>query len=420
MRRDRASARGWWVGLLAVGLAGGGVAWLGLGRLLRPKVTVTEAVEGPVVQAFYATGTLLPDREYPIKANNPGVLTEVWVDKGDVVSRGQALALVAEDAVQYRFEQAKAERELKSKQADEKTSPVLLELDARLRFANELLEIARREQSRITQMVTAQAATQADLDRAMDRVKTLASEVEALKAQRANKKLELDKDLEVAEAALKTAQWNLERQTLRSPIDNGVVLDRPVSAGTRMAVNEPIMHVADVRPESLVMWAAVDEEDKTFVRFNQTVRLTLYAFPDRVFEGKVKRIYPKADPERRTFEVDVEMMEKNPGFSAGMTGELAFVVAEKDLAIVIPSQAVQSGQVWTVRDGRLVKAEAKLGLSSVERVEVVSGLKAGDQVVISPIGNLAEGRGVRTEFMDPAAAAGLNKPKTEEGFKGFR
>jgi multidrug resistance efflux pump len=54
-----------------------------------------------------------------------------------------------------------------------------------------------------------------------------------------------------------TAEWNLEQQTLRAPID-GVVLDRPIAIGTRMAINDQIMRIADVTPKNLVMRAAVD------------------------------------------------------------------------------------------------------------------------------------------------------------------
>lgn len=419
MIRKRAGALIRWITILAVLIAvvaiGGqlGLVWL------RPQVTVTTAVQGPVVQAFYATGTLLPEHEYPIKANNPGFLTEVLVDKGDVVKKNQPLAIVHEDAVQYRFDQAQAERQQKAALADESTSPVLAEYDARLKSTQALLDIALREQKRTTQMIEANAATQADLDRAMDRVKTLAGEVDQFVAQKAAKKLELQRDLDVADAALKISQWNMERQTIRSPID-GVVLDRPLTIGTRVAVNDHIMQVANVRPENLVMRAAVDEEDRTQVHEGQPVRISLYSFPNRIFEATVKKVYDKADPDRRTFEVDVRMNEPNPNFAAGMTGELAFIIDQKPVATVIPSQAVQAGNVWVVRDGQLARADVKLGLWSVERTEVVSGCEADARVVISPVAEMQPGQHVRTVFVDPVAAANLNKPKeTTGGFRGF-
>ena len=149
------------------------------------------------------------------------------------------------------------------------------------------------------------------------------------------------------------------------------------------------------------------------------VRMTLYAYAGRAFSGKVKRVYDKADPDRRTFEVDVEMVEKETTFSAGMTGELAFVMAEKASAWVIPSQAVQSGVIWTVKDGKLARPQIQLGLKSIERVEVLSGLSAKDEVVISALDSPEEGKRVRTQFMDPTAAANLNKPKVEKAFQNF-
>ena len=413
-------ATGWirWIVVLALVGGAGWAMWKWGPEYLQPQVTVTKVVDGPVVQAFYATGTLQPDREYPIRANNAGALLEVKADKGDRVSLGQALAVVAEDAVQFHYSQAKAEREQKAKLADEKTSPVLADFDARMTSTGELLEIARRQQKRLSDAIERAAAAEADLDRAIDRVRTLAGEFAALKAQRATKKIELDKDLEVAEAALQIAQWNLDRQTVRSPIDSATILTRPLPLGTRINVNDPLMVLADVRPEKLIMRAQVDEEDITRVKAGGSVRMTLYAYENRQFRGTVKKIYEKADPDRRTFEVDVEMTDKDPAFSDGMTGELAFIVQEKDKARIVPSQAVQSGKVYIVRDGRLTQSGATIGLRSVERTEIATGLTDGEAVVISPVLGLAEGQRVRTVFTDPIQAALLNRPKKQEIFKG--
>ena len=146
--------------------------------------------------------------------------------------------------------------------------------------------------------------------------------------------------------------------------------------------------------------------------------MSLYSYPDRVFTGRVSRIYDKADPDRRTFEVDVKIEQPDERMAAGMTGELAFVIAAKDKATVAPRQALQNKKLFTVRDGKLAAVDAEVGLTSVERVEIVSGLNVGDRVVISPVGGLAPGQQVRTEYMDPTTAAGLNKPKEKSIFRG--
>src|SRR5256714_14305699 len=256
--KRRAAAFIRWIVTLAILAAVGAIGSQVLYAVLRPKLTVTHPVDAPVVQAFYATGPLMAEREYAIKSNAPGYVSEVFVDKGDRIKKDQPLAFVVEDGVQQKFEQAKAEREQKAKLADEKTSPVLQEYDARISAFSDILNVAQREQKRLTDLIEKNAATQFDLDRAIDRTKTIWADVEQLKAQKATKRIDLQKDLQVAEAALKIALWNLDRQTIRCPIENAVVLDRPVTVGTRLAVNDHIMWVADVRPEKLIMRAAVD------------------------------------------------------------------------------------------------------------------------------------------------------------------
>jgi multidrug efflux pump subunit AcrA (membrane-fusion protein) len=399
------------------------IAWLGvwvLMRILRPVVVATEAVRGPVIQAFYSTGTIQPEREYPIKSNVAGTVTKVLVDKGDHVKKGDVLAVVSDPALEYEVHKAEAELQERLQRADAANSPVLREFDAKISASGELLDVAKREHQRITDLLAHNAGAQADLDTAIDRLKKIWAEVESLKAQRATKQIELERELQVAKAALSTAQWNRQQQTLASPLD-GVVLDRPVSLGTRLAVNDRLMTVADITPEKLVMRAAVDEEDIVKVHPDQLVRLTLYAFGNEIFTGKVARIYDQADPERRTFEIDVRLAEKNERLSPGMTGELAFIMASKDSAVVVPSQAVQGGAVYVIRSDRVQKITPEVGLKSIERTEIRSGIAPGDRVVLTPAAALPDGQRVRVQYMDPVAAAQSNKPPPlVEPFKAFQ
>lgn len=396
---------------------GGWAGWKYLRDFAYPEVVTTKLVEAPVVQAFYATGSLSPDREYPIKANNPGLLTKVLADKGDRIKDGDALAIVSEDAVEFKYRQAVAELEQRKAMASE-DSPILAEYDHRLKSLDDLLTIAKRQQDRIIEAQTLRAAAQSDLDTAMDRVKTFLGEIEAVRSQKESRKIDLKKDLDVAMATLEIARWNLERQTIKCPINYATVLNRPQSVGTRLGVNDMIMIVADVRPDVLIMRAQVDEEEITRVKVGGVVHMTLYAYGGRVFNGVVKKKYEKADPDRRTFEVDVEMTDKDPGFSPGMTGELAFIENEKPVAKVIPSQAVQGGKVYGVVDNKLKQLDVKFGLRSIERTEVLDGIDPNMLVVISPTLELGPGSRVRTKWIDPTEAANLNTPKKEEAFKG--
>jgi HlyD family secretion protein len=406
----------WLVVLAIIGALAAG-AWLGYTLWAEPKVTVTEVVSAPVVQAFYATGTLLPDREYPIKSNVEGTIADVFVDKGQRVTKGEKLAVVRVEEYLLKHVQAEADLELKKQLADPEKSPILLEFDTRYRAAQQQFEVAEREYHRVSKLREAGSSSIAEFDKAGETLELMRAAMENNRSSERAKKLELDRDVKVAQAALDIAQWNLDQQTITSPID-GYVLDRPTTVGTRVAINGHLMQIADVSPAQLVMRANVDEEDKTRIGIDQRVKVTLYAYEKQVFDGRVTKIYPKADPDRRTFEVDITIDPPDPKFSAGMTGELAFIVAEKEKALVVPSQAVREGQVWVLRDGKDSPVKVETGLRSIERTEILTGLSQGDVVVISPTLHLVANEVVQSSHIDPATAAGLNTPKKEVGVQG--
>src|SRR5436189_4027649 len=113
------------VKLVAIATALIAVVALGTIAVLRfasPLVTVTDAVEGPVVQAFYSTGTIQPEREYPIRSNVAGTITEVRVDKGSAVKKGDLLAVVTDPALKFQVDKAQAELTEKLARLDPKTS----------------------------------------------------------------------------------------------------------------------------------------------------------------------------------------------------------------------------------------------------------------------------------------------------------
>jgi hypothetical protein len=102
-----------------------------------------------------------------------------------------------------------------------------------------------------------------------------------------------------------------------------------------------------------------------------------------------------------------------------MTGELAFVEQEREVADILPRQALQGDAFYVVRGRRIERVAAQAGVRNVTRVEVLGGLPADALVMISPIGKMQPGQGVRTEFVDPRVAADLNRPNVDVFRGGF-
>jgi multidrug efflux pump subunit AcrA (membrane-fusion protein) len=425
MKRSKGQAAARWLVIVATVVAVAAIGGYLLLQLLRPMVDATAVVEGPVVEAFYATGTVSAQREYSIRSNAAGII-RLSVDKGSQVKKGDVLGVVENSDLKFAVDQARAELHRKELLADPKSSPLLQELRDKIQASNDMLDIALSDEKRVTGLMQNGATAQTDLDTSMNRVKTMWSETESYKSQLNAKKIDLDKDVEVAKAALAGAQWELDQATLRSPVD-GTVLDWPISSGTRVAINDHVLQLADVTPDHLVMRAQVDEEDKNKLRppsadgNSQLVKMTLYAYPGEVLTGTLDKIYDKADPDRRTYEVDVKFDTPDRRLAAGMTGELNFIVSRKDVALIVPTQAVQGGAVTVIRDGKLERPQIATGLKSIERTEIASGLNKGDVVVISPTLTLSAGQSVRVHWIDPQVASAINAPATGgDSFKGFR
>src|SRR5262245_59714376 len=108
-RRPRALARLRWLALIVLLVVLGVAGYVAYTRYWNPVLSVTKLVEAPVVQAFYATGTISPDREYPIRANVEGLITQRLVDKGDAVKKDQPIIVISSDDIAFKLDQAKAE-----------------------------------------------------------------------------------------------------------------------------------------------------------------------------------------------------------------------------------------------------------------------------------------------------------------------
>lgn len=366
------------VGLLVLLVAGGGVAWF----LLRGRDVGTTVVERrPIVKAFYATGTVRPDNEFVLKSRAQGALVELAVRENSVVKKGQVLARVDDKQLRYEVERTAAEVREAEAQAGEE-SPDRKQILARLKEAREQLKISQSLQKGAEDAAARGASSSTEIElRRRDTVQW-SNTVAALESQLGTWVIESQRRLEVAEANLRKAKANLADTEVVSPID-GVVLERYVERGEVVGVNQALLLIAAA--DDKLMKAAVDEEDVAHVRMGQHVLMNLYAFSrdeDRPFEGKVVEVLPTADPTNKTYEVKVAFVEPPAGLRVGMTAELNFLEETREGALVVPSTAVMDGKVYKVTGRNAYEpVDVKMGIRTLEQVEVTAGLAEGDVIV---------------------------------------
>jgi Cu(I)/Ag(I) efflux system membrane fusion protein len=174
--------------------------------------------------------------------------------------------------------------------------------------------------------------------------------------------------------------------TLRSPVD-GIVLEKPAVQGMRFMPGEKLYRIADL--SSLWLLAEVFEQDLAWIRPGQDASIKVNAYPDKLFAGKVAFVYPTITAETRTAKVRIEL--QNPGrvlkpdmyasvtLAARQRGERRLTVSD--------SAVIDSGtrQIVLVRrgEGLFEPREVKLGQRGEGYVEVLEGLKEGENVVVS-------------------------------------
>ncbi|WP_374483084.1 efflux RND transporter periplasmic adaptor subunit [Zoogloea sp.] len=173
--------------------------------------------------------------------------------------------------------------------------------------------------------------------------------------------------------------------TFRSPVA-GIVTEKKALQGMRFMPGEALYQVADL--SSVWVVADVFEQDIGLIRNGSPAKVRINAYPDKVFEGKVSYVYPTLNAETRTVPVRVEL--PNPGLQLkpAMFAQLELPVGGRQQVVTVPNSAViDSGtrQIVLVAhgEGRFEPREVKLGSRSENHIEVLQGIKAGEQVVVA-------------------------------------
>jgi len=199
--------------------------------------------------------------------------------------------------------------------------------------------------------------------------------------------------VDVSEAREKVAEAELERTVLRAPFA-GTVAEVNGEVGefvTPSPVGIPTPPAVDLIDNSCLYVAApIDEVDAPAIRTGMPARITLDAFPDEDFNGVVRRIAPYVldlEKQARTVEIEVEverLLDRN--LLAGYSADVEVVLEVRAEVLRVPAQSVlEDGTVlvYTEPDGVLESRKVEKGLSNWEYTEVLSGLQAGERIVVS-------------------------------------
>lgn len=215
-------------------------------------------------------------------------------------------------------------------------------------------------------------------------------------------------ELAVAENDFEQAQLVQSRTTLRAPLTGTLASLARNPDGTVVADGqrvEPGFVVASVmRLDNVTAQLSVPSGKALRLATGQAVRLRHYGYDERVFAGRVQRVAPVIDPLTRSVRVEVALPNPEGWLRPGMFVRAELVVERRDQVLVLPRAALlERGNrpvAFVLEGSRVVQRELRLGLGTERVVEVRTGLKAGEQVVVRGHETLSDGSQVRAA-VDP-------------------
>ena len=301
-------------------------------------VDVDTARVRPIVDAVRATGRIEAVQAVELRPDEQGRITALMFHEGQSVARGTPLVRIDDAVLRAQAERADADRDL-----------------------------ARQQLARIRKLRDQNAATPADLER-----------VEA--AARS------------AEAAYSLLQLQIARSVVRAPF-SGAVGQKFVSVGDYVTPASRLLTIQTVNPQRAVI--EVPERHASNLRPGQTVEFSVAAAPGKTFAARVDFIDPVVKPDNRTIMVKGLAANPNNVLRPGMFIEARLATSTRANAVVIPEDAVQplrtANIVWVVANGKASRRVAQLGVRSAGYVEILSGVKAGELVVVGGLERMGEG-----------------------------
>ncbi len=363
--------------LLLVAVAGG--TWWAFAERSTVHYVTAQIAIGTVTRTVTATGTVNPELTIIVGSYVSGVIQEIYCDYNTKVKKGQICAKIDPRPYETLVAQAKAN---------------LLVGKAQLQKDQANLSYTKTNYERNAQLIVPHAVSQDVFDQAKNAY------------QQAQAQIAYDQStIQQQQAALNSAQVNLDYTNIISPVD-GTVVSRSVTMGQTVAASfqTPTLFLIASDLKMMQVDTNVSESDIGGIKEGNPASFTVDAFPKRTFDGMVSQVRQSPQTVQNVVTFDVVVSVDNSSFSLqpGMTAATRIVIANRHDVIRVPSQALRyrpsgmpasatplgaadsEARVWLLRNGRPVALAVETGLDDDSFVEIVAGnVKPGDQVIVA-------------------------------------
>ncbi len=346
--------------------------------------TITQIYPSQTFTVLNASGYVVPQRKAALASKVTGRLIWLGVEEGNRVKKDQLVARLESEDVTAAKNQAVANVESARFNLDQ----------AKAELKDAVLSYNRNKE-----LINRGVIARATYDTALARYEKAVAAVEAAEA-----------NLKASEAVLEGANVSIEYTMIRAPFDaivltkNADIGDIVTPIGAAANAKAAVVTIADMN--SLQVEADVSESNLSKIKLGQPCEILLDAIPEARFRGAVYMIVPTADRTKATVMIKIRFIDKDNRILPEMSAKVAFlsraVTAEEQKPRTAMNQTAlvnrkEKKTVFVVKENKAIETPVTLGEQIGDMIEVLDGVKAGDQVVLNPPHQLKNGYRIKVE-----------------------
>jgi multidrug resistance efflux pump len=362
-------------------------------------VKVESVGEQKVTRTIEVVGTLAAVDEVTVSSEADGVVARILHDLGDRVHAGDVMVELDREKAEYNLAQQRAalQRALAQYGAQDPQHLPDSEKTPDVQKASADLAQAKQGFDRASQLFKRTLVPQQTLD---DAATALQSKQASYDSSLQNAK-NLQASIAAADAAMKLADRQLRDTYIRAPFD-GFVQHRFVNLGQLVkGSGTPVPVMSVVRIDPLRVTGEIPEKMVPWIAAGQPVEIHVDAYPDKAIAGKMSRISPAVNSATRAFPFEALVPNDGALLKPGTFARLSVRTNKEDRVLTLPYAALQYrygvNRVFVVNGDRLVAKELKVGERLGDRIEIVSGVAAGEAVAMTDVDKLVDGLRVTTK-----------------------
>lgn len=359
-----------------------------------PLAVETATVESrPIDRFIRVTGSLLADEQAEVSAESGGRVVGTPVERGSRVEAGTVLVRVspAEAAAQLQEAEANA-AQIEARlglQPGTSFDPMVV---PDVMNAKASLDLAEAEFARMRTLLDQKVVSQSEFDQRRTQVEAARQQYQVAQ----NSAQQSYRSLQAARARLALAAKTVADTAVKAPFA-GIVAERLVSVGDYVTRGTKVATVVKIDP--LRVELTIPEQAVSLVRVGQPVKLTVDAYPGEVFDAKVRFVSPSVRADQRA--MTIEAIAANPAgrLKPGLFTSASIQQPQSAPALLAPVTSVETisgtSRVYVVKDGKVEERIVTTGEVVADRIEITSGVAAGDIVAADPKGRLTDGTAVK-------------------------